>query len=61
MLKNSKFVLFLAPEKVGRAGNFWTLPRNVEKVCRGKRPQMTIWRMRIACRISHAQTHTQNM
>ena len=27
MLKNSKFVLFLSPYKVGQAGNFWTLPR----------------------------------
>ena len=25
MLKNSKFVLFLSPQKVGQAGNFWTL------------------------------------
>ena len=25
MLKNSKVVLFLSPEKVGQAGNFWTL------------------------------------
>ena len=27
MLKNSKIVLFLSPQKVGRAGNFWTLLR----------------------------------
>jgi len=25
------------------------------------RPQMTIWRMRIACRITKGKTHTQNM
>jgi hypothetical protein len=25
------------------------------------RPQMTIWRMRIACSIKRLQTHTQNM
>ena len=24
MLKNSKVVLFLSPQKVGQAGNFWT-------------------------------------
>ena len=27
MLKNRKVVLFLSPERVGQAGNFWTLLR----------------------------------
>ena len=27
MLKNSKVILFLLPQKVGQAGNFWTLLR----------------------------------
>ena len=32
MLKNSKVVLFLSPENVGQAGNFWTLLRTCRTV-----------------------------
>ena len=34
MVKNSKVVLFLSPQKGGQAGNFWTLLRTcvTEKV-----------------------------
>ena len=39
MLKNSKVVLFLSPQKVGQVRNFWTLLRNygqnVKTVTRG--------------------------
>ena len=32
MLKNSKFVLFLSPQKVGQARNFWILLRRYRLV-----------------------------
>ena len=40
----------------------YSLRENVEKFVESGRPQMTIWRMRIACWIPEVtETHTQNM